>query len=168
MSLGFREVKQELEELHYTVKAGIFSAEEVGAPHRRKRLFILANAQSRKPRQSEGRNGRKSVERGGKELADSRSVHAKRPYQNGVDGERICQLSRGQEVRCKDSGCCQGWPARPGEPQHDWEYERVIESKLGCSIDGCGSRVDMLRLLGNGVVPQTAAKAWRVLNENRI
>jgi DNA (cytosine-5)-methyltransferase 1 len=33
---------ERLERLHYKVEAGIFSASEVGAPHQRKRIFILA------------------------------------------------------------------------------------------------------------------------------
>ena len=32
-------------------------------------------------------------------------------------------------------------------------------------VDGCADRVDRIRLLGNGVVPQTAAKAWITLNK---
>jgi hypothetical protein len=36
---------------------------------------------------------------------------------------------------------------------------------LGGAVDGINHRVDRLRLLGNGVVPQTAAIAWTVLNE---
>jgi hypothetical protein len=31
--------------------------------------------------------------------------------------------------------------------------------------DGCPDRVDRIRLLGNGVVPQTAAKAYTTLSE---
>lgn len=42
LTLGFREVKYDLEELGYTVEPGIYSAEEAGAPHQRKRLFIRA------------------------------------------------------------------------------------------------------------------------------
>ena len=42
------------------------------------------------------------------------------------------------------------WPPEPG---------------LGRVVDGCADRVDRIRLLGNGVVPQTAAKAWTVLSE---
>ena len=57
------------------------------------------------------------------------------------------------------------WPARPGEQQYDWEEPRVVESCMGRAVNGASSRVDRLRLLGNGVVPQQAAKAWRVLNE---
>lgn len=44
LTLGYREVRSDLEQLGYTVEEGIFSAEEVGAPHQRKRLFILAVA----------------------------------------------------------------------------------------------------------------------------
>lgn len=42
LTLGFDIVKRELEEMGYFVEAGIYSAEEIGAPHRRERLFILA------------------------------------------------------------------------------------------------------------------------------
>lgn len=55
LSLGFREVKHQLEELGYCVEAGLFSASEVGAPHQRKRLFILAHAKSANGRSSLGR-----------------------------------------------------------------------------------------------------------------
>ena len=42
ISLGLREVVGELESLGYETTWGIFSASEVGAPHQRKRVFILA------------------------------------------------------------------------------------------------------------------------------
>jgi hypothetical protein len=35
-------------------------------------------------------------------------------------------------------------------------------------VDGCANRVDRIRLLGNGVVPQCAAKAWAVLSEELL
>ena len=42
ISLGLREVIGELEGIGYQTAWGIFSASEVGAPHQRKRVFILA------------------------------------------------------------------------------------------------------------------------------
>lgn len=44
LRLGFQQVHDDLRSLGYRVKAGLFSAEEVGASHKRERLFILAYA----------------------------------------------------------------------------------------------------------------------------
>ena len=43
ISLGLRAVIEELGSMGYQVSWGIFSASEVGAPHQRKRVFILAH-----------------------------------------------------------------------------------------------------------------------------
>jgi DNA (cytosine-5)-methyltransferase 1 len=43
ISLGLREVIEDLERLGYNSTWGVFSAREVGAPHQRKRVFILAD-----------------------------------------------------------------------------------------------------------------------------
>ena len=46
ITLGLSTVISDLEELGYRTTWGIFSAEEVGAPHQRKRVFILGDATS--------------------------------------------------------------------------------------------------------------------------
>ncbi|GAB3278456.1 hypothetical protein GCM10027347_52880 [Larkinella harenae] len=42
LSMGYAEVYRSLRDMGYAVESGIYSAEEVGAPHERDRLFILA------------------------------------------------------------------------------------------------------------------------------
>lgn len=42
LNLGFKEVCEDLWRMGFRVEAGIYSAAEIGAPHLRKRLFILA------------------------------------------------------------------------------------------------------------------------------
>lgn len=128
---GLREVKHDLEQLGYEVKAGIFSAEEVGAPHRRERIFILA------------------------ELADSDSEGLQRDeLRCGYDKER-------RKISFRPI-------AKPSQSQHSYEEPRTIKSSLGSTIDGFKSRVDQLRLLGNGVVPQTATLAFSTLTKEII
>ncbi len=50
LSLGLSTVLSDLEEDGYRCTWGIFSAEEVGAPHQRKRVFILGYTTSLRPR----------------------------------------------------------------------------------------------------------------------
>jgi len=46
LRLGFEQVSDDLRSMGYEVKAGLFTAQEVGAPHKRERLFILAYSNS--------------------------------------------------------------------------------------------------------------------------
>ena len=54
INIGYREVRGELENLGYRVTEGLFTAAEVGAPHKRQRLFVLAHAERGGRRQPAG------------------------------------------------------------------------------------------------------------------
>ncbi|WJE88153.1 DNA methyltransferase [Phage C75C1] len=86
--------------------------------------------------------------------------------------EGLQGLSERQEWNSDDPWATSQWmgtfPARPNQDQYEWEQPRVLEkgipqSELGGTVDGTTDRVDRLRLLGNGVVPYTAAKAFATL-----
>ena len=184
ISLGLREVVEELEELGYTTTWGIFSASEVGAPHRRKRVFILAyrngsgleGCLSTRVLDSFGReessNGHfESSRDNGSELAAPTWPAGPNAHQYEWEPPRVVGDSEGRD----------GQRSTPGETGHftqsdEDEVERQIESPLGRNIDECPDRMDdaelfvssdnhtdELRLLGNGVVPATAERAFRVL-----
>lgn len=83
-----------------------------------------------------------------------------------ADGERIQRnepKGGNSPERSVNELCFDRWPARPGQKQYEWEKPRTIESGMGRTVDGFASRVDELRLLGNGVVPQTAELAFKTL-----
>lgn len=91
-------VLRELERVGYRATAGIFSASEVGAPHQRKRVFIMAYCLD------EGSQGwLRGWSNKGREAV------------NGHAG-------------CGGAGIHGGWPSRPGQPQYEWEPPRVVEN----------------------------------------
>jgi len=209
-------VLRELEGLGYRATAGVFSAAEVGAPHQRKRVYILAH---RNNTGLEGHHLDSTSEQGEPIQADTWATGGtrwpSRPSEpqhdredprvtavadsdsKGLEGLRECNNSQGRQASNRQlGGGDQVWPSRPSEPQHDWEEPRVVvnstskvlertrgkslqgadkgltltdrstgqaEPRLGGKSNGASSRVDRLRLLGNGVVPATAAKAFVTL-----
>ena len=58
-------------------------------------------------------------------------------------------------------------PASINEPQYLWERPRTasIKSCVDGAAYGVADRVDRTRLLGNGVFPRTAARAFRILSK---
>lgn len=59
-----------------------------------------------------------------------------------------------------------GFVARPGQAQSPWEPKRTLTTTfggLGGGVNGRAANVDRLRLLGNGVYPAVAAKAFITL-----
>lgn len=154
ISLGLQEVIADLEADSYKATWGVFSAAEVGAPHRRKRVFILADADSERQSGRSERDGRKAWSRvegsSATELADASGKRLERHTGNG-DPSRASK----QAGSVAQSGLCEKLGSE------SWD----VEPKLGRVANGIADRVDRLRLLGNGVVPQQAAKAWIVLSE---
>ena len=238
-------VLRTLEGLGYRATAGIFSASEVGAPHQRKRVFILGmangedigrggrthrdgddgaglqeqeaqeqpnlrgetagcsgdlrgeelgNASDLRLQQSSSDSRETGTDQSGEERgvyepqrAGSLSRYGSQSQDSQELANRIDEGSQGRihggqdtgrqgvngHIGCSGSSSHRGWPSRPSEPQYEWEEPRVTgqtEPELGgasngstCGVDATANRVDRLRLLGNGVVNQTAAKAFVTL-----
>lgn len=130
ISLGLQEVIGELESMGYSVSWGIFSASEVGAPHQRKRVFILAMANNsdtglqglRECRGSQGWQAQAGHVRVGGNIwpsrpgeqqygwkpprvaTDARRVCGERPAPDRVCGREICESSWGGKIWSQNSG----------------------------------------------------------------
>ena len=137
-------VLSDLEQMDYKTTAGCFTAEEVGAPHLRKRWFILGMAD---PNCS-------GLEEHGLHEPDS----------TGQSGEVANANSQGLEGRSQFAEQhTHQWPTGQGCPQGPNEPPRTNEPSVGGTANGVPSRVDRLRALGNAVVSQTAEKAYAYL-----
>ena len=164
---GLQQVLSDLEARGYSCSWGIFSAEEVGAPHRRKRVFILANSIS--SRMCRGRSGEECRDDSHRVQGDERKRYELRGEVEGFSsfdsGAMAHAHGAGLDGHGLPSRPKQTFPMPPGENQYDWESPRtIIKPEVGGAIDGAGNRIDELRLLGNGVVPQTAALAYSELS----
>lgn len=85
LRLGFEQVANDLSELGYKVKAGLFTAQEVGAPHKRERLFILAYSDSIRSSIKSNRNfGELEKEIRGEEKTRDQSSQATKDCSSGI------------------------------------------------------------------------------------
>ena len=214
-------VLRELERAGYACAWGLFSAAEVGAPHQRKRIFILGLEHTAS---FDGWGLSLGTESAQSVAGDSGPCELVHP---GLLGPQVGSLPSAGAIESGsgDGGGQSRWPARPGQPQYAWEPPRVVTHgelllgklealelvnsdsgrleraekgrRLGADALCAGdqvpnegtvepavgrtphgpahrldpsvridSRVDELRLLGNGVVPAVAAKAFRTLFTN--
>ena len=96
---AFASIYFSLQDLGYKIEPGLFTASECGAPHKRQRLFILAKS-------GECEGGRSG------ELADTSEQGPQEPGPSGLEQAHTSTISR--------------WPARPGQPQYEWEEPRVV------------------------------------------
>ncbi len=154
ISLGLSTVLSDLEEDGYQATWGLFSAEEVGAPHRRKRVFILGYAKSDDERgfpfPPVYREGVAAGRSGGAELADpggeglpdplrgdragsgGRETPAGSPAGRGAVRDPLLSEGRVWTILTPDPG----WPSRPGEPQYGWEPPRTVADAESLQLRG--------------------------------
>lgn len=146
----FGEVLGSLAALGYDAEWGCFRASDVGAPHRRERVFVLAYS-----KRSEGESGH-VVDVLGRRTGEAQQARMGGGGGGGVAGN-VCALEPrvGGSVAGLPAGLDGRWPAPPGAPQHEWEPPRTSRE--------CPQRAARLTALGNAVVPAVAALAWHTL-----
>ena len=180
VSMGLRRVCADLRHLGYDISAGIFSAAQCGAPHMRKRLFMLATySDSKRCGERRAKSAihkrRDRSNRCNNKMADAN--HAKRRPDNTLkfdmeNGRHGLPLGREQGHRQLGTGCAADG-SKTKKPQ---AKRRMDNSAYGLPLwmDGWEQgvprtttsqveRIAKLKALGNAVVPATAALAWRTL-----
>jgi len=93
-------VLRELEGLGYRATAGIFSAEEVGAPHQRKRVFILGMANSEDIGRG-GRTHRHGDDGSGLQEQEAQEQPNLRSETAGCSGDSRGELGNSDSQRCE-------------------------------------------------------------------
>ena len=133
---GVDVVLGDLAGMGFDAEWGVFRASDVGAPHRRERIFILADT-DRRGLGICGRPERSRVERAPRDESDGRHPGSRAPWPPGRNDAA-------------------GW--------RDYlERHPGLEPALRRGTHGSAGRVDRLRGLGNAVVPDVAALAWETL-----
>lgn len=219
-------VLRELERVGYKATAGIFSASEVGAPHQRKRVFILGYRADLSDAGKQVIDGMLRATEQRQELGNTDDNGYSSTEIRGSDGASSYRGTQGKNSTCKperaSSFLQMVYPAPRGAEQYTYEptrttmgdttclgghsrlqfssglstkiddrktgvitrtdydsdesVQREAEPTLGGNAHGCtdwldyaelytscDNRTDELRMLGNGVVPATAERAFRTL-----
>ena len=173
LSLGLKDVLQGLAEQGYNAKWEIVRASDVGAPHQRARLFIIAYTDSNartQPRRddrsisSQGKeilNGSDRQVNGSSNKNDSYTDNEYKPYDGQVQGLGRRFTSR-REMHLQSA---------PNALDQDGKLNaEFVEYMMGLPvgwITNTGlSRAQQLKILGNGVVPQQAEYAIELLTSN--
>lgn len=168
---GAERVWRDLRRLGFAVEGGLFTASEVGAPHERERLFILGVADC----YDAGLEGHgRPVERAGECASGPRGGELEHAALDGRREGRTEPAIRsggspaaGADGAVANAGSLGLFP--PGPRDLDaWREVLARTPHLEPAVRGladglAATRIDWLRLLGNGVVPLQAAYAIRTL-----
>jgi len=145
-SRGLGRVLGDLATMGFDARWGVLGAADVGAPHQRDRIWIVANSNNARIERREQQP--QSIQQKSPDVENTR-------YRCGWDKRTTERGQNTQGEWATDSssfGRSSWWSIEPSIP-------RVA--------DGVAARVDRLKAIGNGQVPLCAATAWRILNDQK-
>ena len=153
---GLERVLADLTAMGYDSRWGVVSAADIGAKHKRERIWIVACSNTHKQyRRGEPQQPHNI---GGKALHhEPGRVCPTEPHKTNVGDTQSPRLSTCFEGQRQG----ESWRASIGSAQW-WE----IEPPLDRVAHGVAHRVDRLKAIGNGQVPLCAATAWQLLTRD--
>ena len=193
---GLHRVFGDLAEMGYNARWCVLGADDAGAPHRRKRIWILAysdtmweSQQKRTEQDKRGWIGNSS----GEGMGNTISAGLEEFTGNEPDRDEPGWSDSTADGSISTSGI-RWWdidPADLPDTEHDgqhraeWneteqgsnrqnnglsirDYQRPTKPVMGRVAHGVDSRVDRLKAIGNGQVPAVAALAFVILSEGLI
>ena len=166
---GLGAVLGDLAEMGFDARWGVLGAADVGANHKRERIWIVANSkygghsnkvsgingktsgisQENWQKWSDGRMSFGTSRMVGERSADWLHHERNMAYADSTFGEGNQCTKRGEQKRAF-YGKSSWWEAEPN---------------VGRVANGVAARVDRLKAIGNGQVPLCAATAWKVLKQ---
>lgn len=191
-SRGLGRVLGDLAALGYDARWGVLGAVDAGAPHKRERIWIVADAAGERidgergndtSTRSEGHEGEQEPDAG----SEGNVAYAQHARLEGHNQQVVNQSGGGGSSTNSGEGgplvayatstgqsgprphwfSCDPSEAREGETDHAFA-ERIghiwgIESPVGRVAHGVAARVDRLKAIGNGQVPAVVRLAWETL-----
>lgn len=193
---GIDRVLGNLASMGYDAEWGVLGADDAGAPHIRKRIWIVANAN-----QKHGDNGGHGageifgIRQKAPDVSRGEVAHAQQAGLEGLGSdagrEEVAQPRHGgtladasrvlegrEEQRPERERIGQGGESIDAADSNSKQAGRIAEPRSQCGFwesepdvgrvaHGVAARVDRLKAIGNGQVPAVVRKAWHVLCQER-
>lgn len=186
-SRGLHRVLGDLAEMGFNAQWGVISAADVGAPHLRERIWIVAHTNSQQLQQrSTDQPERKLPYRlcqRNKTMGNPIRIRRKPGWKNnqqhdgaklGANGKHAGKMANAHRSRSqiwngsKNSGIPKKQLSRRESFRRDAEKSKqqwAAEPNLGRVVNGVAFRVDRIKAIGNGQVPLAAATAFNLLSQ---
>ena len=149
---GGTRVIADLTQMGYDTRWTVMGAADIGAPHQRDRMWIVAYSSS-----FGGKAGLADTQ-GGQERDTDQSQHSSANLANPTHSGNVWrEWELGFTQQKYNSG------GSPIDGSREWWS---VEPSLGRVAHGVAHRVDRLKAIGNGQVPLCAATAWRLLTRD--
>jgi len=163
---GLGRVLGDLASMGFDARWGVLGAIDVGAPHRRDRIWIAANARSERLSESRGWPGNGSTDvadADGARLEGHSKIRQSKVAELG-SGSALANAAHERHVRRIGSMAeAEGSNDDRGSANDGSRQWWAAEPDVGRVAHGMAARVDRLKAIGNGQVPAVAALAWRIL-----
>jgi len=173
----FLYVLSEINEAGYNAEWRIISAESVGAPHKRERLFIVAYAKELGYASGEGLQGFEPTSEyhqsalwdteAGQAMANAGMLGCNTDESTSVVGEReIKQLVEPNKARTGHARIFVEQPKRSTYWDTAIQYRnRLVEPNIPLLADGVSNRAHQIKAYGNAIVPQVAEYVGQMVKQ---